>query len=202
MVVRKMPVPGGVGRVRRIAVSLATGVVAVAFAVVPAAPSSAGNTIFVTDNTFEGINSPPVSFEHVGTGNGFMVLGDRANAETFTGYAVIVTTPGNFSSVRTDIGIMSAATCNLSVFVNPFNHTETVNVEVINPDTWTYTALKTVALSGTAWQKITMSFRTGASVRPDQVFRVSVVDPVLPAPAQTPPFALAHVDSLHAVCSN
>jgi hypothetical protein len=202
VLIRKLPVSGKVRRFRRNMVSVAAVMaVAAALTVVPAAPSSA-TTIFVTDNTFEGINSPPVSFEHVGDGNGFMVLNNPAQAETFNGYAVIVTTPDNFSSVRTDISIMAGGSCNLRVAVNPFGNTETVNVEVIDPVSWTYTALKSVRLSGTSWHQIAMSFRPSGSARLDQVFRVSVVDPTLPAPAQTPPFALAHVDSFHAECSN
>lgn len=171
-------------------------------ALLPAAPSHAVTNILSNTNMFEGINSPPVSFEHTGSGNGFMVLTDPANADSFNGYAVIVTTPGNFSSVRTDMALLQSASCSLSVMVNPFGHTESVNVEIIDPTTWTYTALKTVTLSGNTWQRVAMSFRTTATVRQDQIFRVSVVDPVLPAPATTPPFALAHVDSLRESCTN
>jgi hypothetical protein len=200
MVVRTRPVPGRIRRVRTVAVCLATvlaGVTALAVA-----PSSEANSIWTSENNFEGVNSGPVSFEHVGDGNGFMVLDDQPHAQTFRGYAVIVTTPGNWSAVRTYIGIMPSGLCNLGVWVNPVNHTETLNVEVIDPVTWTYTALKTVRLSGNTWQKVSMSFRASAAAREDQVFRVSVVNPVLPAPAQTPAYALAHVDSFHNECAD
>jgi hypothetical protein len=186
--------------VRTITVRLLPVVVAAAaLSVLPASGSSA-TTIFSTTNTFEGINSPPVSFERVGSGSGAMVLNDPANAETFRGYAVITTTPGNWSAVRADILLLPGAPCSLSVYVNPFGASATVNVEVIDPDTWTYTALKTVTLSGTIYQKVSLSFRPSASAREDQVFRVSVTDPIRPAPQHTPALALAHVDSLHSEC--
>jgi hypothetical protein len=174
-------------------------VAATALLALPASASGATN-VFTTTNTFEGVNSPPVSFERAGSGSGAMVLNDPANAETFGGYAVISTTPGNWSSVRTDILLLPGAPCSLSIYINPFGAPVTLNVEVIDPDTWTYTALKTVTLSGTTYQQVSMSFRPAAAVREDQVFRVSVTDPIRPAPQHTPAIALAHVDSLHSQC--
>jgi hypothetical protein len=172
--------------------------VAIALAVLPAAPSGAA-TRFSTTNDYETANRTRTYFDWVGDSDGYLEL-NRAEAEGGDGFATVRAAGGYWSGVRNPVLILDNATCDLSVYVKPLNGPTTLNIEVIEDDSWSYIALKTVKLSGATWQKVSMSFRTGAVSDPDAWFRVSVVAPS--GGGSTPPSAMASVDTFRNDCQD
>lgn len=171
---------------------------ATALALLSAAPSGAA-TRFSTTNDYETANRTRIHFDWAGDSNGYLES-SRANAQGGYGFATVRAAGGYWSGVRSPVLILDNATCNLSVYVKPINGATTLNIEVIEDDSWSYHALKTVRLSGATWQKVSMTFRTGEVPDPDAWFRVSVVAP--PGGGSTPPYAMASVDTFRNDCQD
>lgn len=94
------------------------------------------------------------------------------------------------------VGIPANGTgvCSAQVYIDP-QFTARLNLEVINPSSWTYIALKTVTLggSGVFYQAASVGW---VPVQPNVHFRVSVL-------GDTPNgFSGAHIDDFSVVCTS
>jgi hypothetical protein len=136
-------------------------------------PTAASASTRVLSETFETSSADSWVFD----GNcGFCgyVKSDLSGSHTGTRYAYITTLKfaGYFASVGKGVHLSWGAqhTCTASLYLKSFGIT---NVEVIDPTTWRYVALKSLATgTGGVYQFQTLAWRGGPS---DVYFRVSIV---------------------------
>jgi hypothetical protein len=140
------PAAGPVGRAtgRAGAVAVLLGLTAALLAGT-ASPASAA-MITVRDG-FEGAQGANWSFTHVGDGTGGL-----SSLQTHTGVrdGFISMRSAGFSSVGRRVSLPPTTSCTAGIWVNPVLATQQINFEIIEPHSFTYVALRTVVLSGSA----------------------------------------------------
>lgn len=128
----------------------------------------------------DGFESSPASvweFHRVGAGSGAFEL-NAGTARTGANNAILTTSAGGWSGVGKSLTVRPrtaghSTTCGGGFFVRALSGPAVLNIEVIDPASWTYLALRTVRVSDTAWrQHDVASYVNG----PTQVFmRVSLL---------------------------
>ncbi|MBE1487139.1 hypothetical protein [Plantactinospora soyae] len=110
-----------------------------------ASPASAA--IITVRDGFEGTQAANWSFSHVGNGTGGL-----SSLQTHTGVrdGFISMRSAGFSSVGRRVQLPATTSCTAGIWVNPVLATQQINFEIIEPNSFTYVALKTVVLSGSA----------------------------------------------------
>jgi hypothetical protein len=110
-----------------------------------ATPASAA--IITVQDGFEGTQAANWSFTHVGDGTGGL-----SSLQTHNGVrdGFISMRSAGFSSVGRRVQLPSTTSCTAGIWVNPVLATQQINFEIIEPNSFTYVALKTVVLSGSA----------------------------------------------------
>jgi hypothetical protein len=150
--------------------ALAALALAVGLLLTSSSPASAAVSIF---DSFEPPPAPQNwSFTHSGDG-----AGGFSNLQVRTGVrdAFIVIRGNGFSSVGRNVFLSHPQNCSASIWVNPAPNGgfQPVNFEIINPQTFTYIALKSVTLSSSApYTKLSTSWTNSPTFF---LVRVSVV---------------------------
>lgn len=154
-----------VGGVRALAVLLG---LTTALLVGTAAPASAA--IITVQDGFEGAQAANWSFTHVGDGTGgISTLQARTGAQD--GFISMRST--GFSSVGRRVFLPPTTSCTAGIWVNPVLANQQINFEIIEPNSFTYVALQTVVLSGSApYTFISTSWNHGPT---DVLVRVSLI---------------------------
>jgi hypothetical protein len=131
------------------------------------------------------------TIEHVGTsGGGFDLNAGTARTAPNDAFLWAQT---QFSSVGRSVTLRNNSTrtsCAAGIYLQGFDGAK-VNVEVIDPSTWTYVALNTVTISGSGYRQYTVGPWTGG---PNTVYmRVSLLG--------TGAYNLIRIDDLTVQCS-
>lgn len=110
-----------------------------------ASPASA--SLITVQDGFEGAQGFNWSFSHVGNGTGGL-----STLQTHTGVrdGFLSMRSAGFSSVGRRVQLPATTSCTAGIWVNPVSATQQINFEIIEPNSFTYVALKTVVLSGSA----------------------------------------------------
>jgi hypothetical protein len=172
-----VPSPRGGGRTAgRIGARAATAVLAT-LAVVLANPGVASANWSIQDG-FEGSPSGTWKLQHSGTGSGGFEI-NQGTANRGQNNAWLRSQTG-WSAVGKNLLIGPAANnrfvrCNAAFVVSSLTGASQLNVEVIDPSTWNYLAVKTVTVSSTSYVTVgTDSWHAGASPNPVYV-RISLL---------------------------
>jgi hypothetical protein len=160
-------------RLARLAVAaLATTAVALGVAASPAYAD-----LFQHTDGFEGDPAAVWEFHRSGAGSGDFEIG-LGTARTGQNNAILTTSAGGWSGVGKLLTVRPrtaghSTTCGGGFFVRPIGGPAVLNVEVIDPVSWTYLALRTVRVTDTAWRRHDVAtYRDG----PSEVFmRVSLL---------------------------
>ncbi|MEN3613991.1 hypothetical protein [Plantactinospora sp. ZYX-F-223] len=133
-----------------------------------ASPASAA--IITVQDGFEGNQAANWSFTHVGDGTGGI-----SSLQTHNGVkdGFISMRSAGFSSVGRRVFLPPTTSCTAGIWVNPVLATQQINFEIIEPNSFTYVALKTVVLSGAApYTFVSTSWNHGPT---DILVRVSLI---------------------------
>ncbi|MEO3923056.1 hypothetical protein ABGB07_04140 [Micromonosporaceae bacterium B7E4] len=133
-----------------------------------ASPASAA--IITVQDGFEGAQAANWSFTHVGDGaGGFSSLQTHGGVQD----GFISIRSAGFSSVARRVLLPTTTSCTAGIWVNPAVATQQLNFEIIEPNSFTYVALKTVVLSGAApYTFVSTSWNHGPT---DILVRVSLI---------------------------
>ena len=155
------------------------GVLAMATAIVVATAGTAHASGWGTSDGFEYDPGATWSLYHVGVGGGGFEY-NIGSAHNGLGNAWLDVTTG-WSSLamtqRVTPGLAHQATCGVSVAIQPWG-SATVNIEIVDPATWTYIALNTVTLTGYTYVGTGVGpFKLGPTSpsQPDVVVRFSLL---------------------------
>jgi hypothetical protein len=140
-----------------------------------ASPAQAG--IWQLNDGFE--NNPLGRWSFSGAGNHFGNF-DGTNGVPRSGleYADLTQWDVGWSAVGRNVHLHSApATCGASVWILTSSVSSNVNLEIIDPATWTYISVKqvTVPRNNFAWQNFT--FNTWTVGKQDVVLRIALLGP-------------------------
>ncbi|MEU1586977.1 hypothetical protein [Micromonospora sp. NPDC005710] len=126
---------------------------------------------------FEGSPAAVWEFHRSGAGSGAYELG-AGTARSGSNNAILTTSAGGWSGVGKLLTVRPrtaghSTTCGGGFFVRAVSGPAVLNVEVIDPASWTYLALRTVRITDTVWRRHDVaSYANG----PSQVFvRVSLL---------------------------
>ncbi|MDG4828218.1 hypothetical protein O7627_02725 [Solwaraspora sp. WMMD1047] len=155
-----------------------TAAAAVATAVaLTVAVSPAHADLWQHSDGFEGDPAAVWEFHRSGAGSGSFQIG-QGTARSGSNNALLSTSAGGWSGVGKLLTVRPrtaghATTCGGGFFVQATSGPAVLNVEVIDPASWTYLALRTVRVTDTAWRRHDVaSYQNG----PTQVFmRVSLL---------------------------
>jgi hypothetical protein len=152
-------------------------VVALAVALVLIGPAPAQASWTLTDN-LESASAPSTwVFSGVGAGGGGLEYNTTAHSGTNLAWLESFDESSWMSGGRSVHLGVAAGSCSASVFIRPLGRTR-VNVEVIDPATWTYIALKsvTIGVSNGGYQPYQQIFVASWTVsKLDVFFRVSLL---------------------------
>jgi hypothetical protein len=172
---------------------------AVSVGIVLAVPAPAqAATIWQLDDGFELTPETFWSFEGVGADFGELELSEGM-ARSGSNNAHLGMLGSGWSAVRQSVRLtpvqIRPSDCIARIFVRPVTSTVTVNLEIIEPSSWGYIALKTVTLSGSTYQAVTTD--VWHAVHANVVVRLSVI-----GGAGLFTLRAARVDDLTLQCAN
>jgi len=121
------------------------------------APAAYAGTVWQLDDSFESNPAGTWTFYHEGLGSGGFDI-NAGQARSWSNNAWLTAQSG-WSSVGRTVSLTPfqpgrTLNCATQIYIKPFG-TATVSLEVIDPSTWTYVALKTVTLSGDSYKAVT-----------------------------------------------
>lgn len=158
-------------------VRLAVAVAATTAVTLGVAASPAQADLWQHTDGFESNPAAVWQFHRAGAGSGALELG-AGTAAAGLNNAILTTSPGGWSGVGKLLTVRPrtaghSTTCGGGFGVRPVGAPAVLNIEVIDPTTWTYLALRTVRVSEPVWRRHDVaSYRDG----PTQVFvRVSLL---------------------------